>query len=102
MSYTVVRYRPGPGRADENQKLVEEVFAELAEKQPDGLRYVTFRLDDGAFVHVADVTGDTNPLFDSAAFARFQEELGDRCADGEGPDPQPATVVGAYGFPVGE
>ena len=98
MSITVVRYRPRPDRADENQKLVEEVFAELAESRPDGLRYMTFRLGDGTFVHVADVDNEANPLFDSEAFARFQQGIGERCAEGEGPNPQPATVVGSYGF----
>ncbi len=100
MSITVVRYRPEPDRADENQKLVEEVFAELAEHGPDGLRYMTFRLDDGTFVHVADVAGDANPLFENEAFGRFQQGITERCVDGEGPNPQPATVVGSYGFDV--
>ncbi len=100
MPMTVVRYRPRPDRADENQKLVEEVFAELGEHRPEGLRYMTFRLDDGTFVHVADVGADANPLFESEAFARFQQGIVERCAEGEGPDPQPATVVGSYGFDV--
>ena len=96
MSTIVVRYRPAPDRADENQALVEAVFAELAETQPAGLRYATLRLDDGTFVHIAEVEGDENPLATTAAFAEFQRELGDRCAGGEGPNPQPATVVGSY------
>jgi len=96
MSTIVVRYRPTPERADENQALVEAVFAELAESQPDGLRYATFRLDDGTFVHIADVEGDVNPLASSAAFAEFQREIGERCAPGDGPNPQPATLVGSY------
>ena len=98
MSFTVVRYRPRPEAADENQKLVEDVFAELAETTPEGLRYMTLRLDDGTFVHVADVAGEVNPLFDSEAFGRFQSDLGDRCAGSEPPNPQPARVVGSYGF----
>jgi hypothetical protein len=95
MSTIVVRYRPTPDRADENQRLVESVFAELAESRPDGLRYATFRLDDGTFVHIADVEGE-NPLASSAAFAEFQREIGERCAEGDGPSPQPATLVGSY------
>ena len=94
----VVRYRPKPDRADENQQLVEAVFAELAANEPDGLRYATLRLADGTFVHIADIEGDTNPLASTAAFAEFQREIGDRCVDGEGPDPQDAVVVGSYGF----
>ena len=48
----VVRYRTKSDRAEENERLIREVFAELAEEQPAGLRYAAFRLDDGvSFVH---------------------------------------------------
>jgi hypothetical protein len=100
MSTVVVRYRPKPEHADENQRLVEAVFQALAEKQPDGLRYITLRLADGTFVHVADVTADTNPLGELDAFAVFSAGVADRCEPGEGPNPQPATVVGSYGLPI--
>lgn len=50
---TVIQYTTKPDAADENQRVVERVFAELADKKPDGLRYATFRLADGVtFVHV--------------------------------------------------
>ncbi len=96
MSTIVVRYRPEADRADENQRLVEAVFAELADTDPGGVRYATLRLADGTFVHIADVEADANPLNDNAAFARFQDGIVDRCVDGEGPNPQPATLVGSY------
>ena len=96
MSTVVVRYTPRSDRADENQRLVEAVFAELAETQPEGLRYTTMRLADGTFVHVAEVDGEQNPLRQSAAFAEFQEEIGERCEPGKGPNPQEATLVGSY------
>jgi hypothetical protein len=76
--------------------LVEAVFAELSAADPGGLRYVTFRLADGTFIHVAEVEGDTNPLEANAAFTEFQRELADRCEPGEGPNPQPAVLVGSY------
>lgn len=96
MSTVVVRYRPVPEQADHNQSLVEAVFADLASTEPDGLRYATFRLDDGTFVHIADVEGETNPLTESPAFAAFTDGIADRCEPGEGPNPQPATLVGSY------
>jgi hypothetical protein len=96
----VVRYQPKPARADENQDLVEAVFAELADTAPDGIRYATLRLADGTFVHIADVDGENNPLQASDAFAEFQKEIGDRCEEGDGPNPQEATVVGIYGFDI--
>ena len=58
MSMVVVRYRPQADRADENQQLVEAVFAELQQSDPGGVRYATFRLADGTFVHIADVEAD--------------------------------------------
>ena len=97
MGTVVVRYQVKPDRADENQRLVEAVFAELAAKQPDGLRYSTFRLADDTFVHIATSTGDSNPLNDTAAFAEFVSAIGDRCTPGNEPNPQPATRIGAYG-----
>ena len=99
MTVTVVRYRTRPERADENQALVEKVFGELAESRPEGLRYTTFRLEDGVtFVHVAsiDTPDGTNPLASTQAFGAFQREIGERCE--EGPLVMDATVVGTYGF----
>ncbi len=83
----VVHYRPTADRADENQALVEAVFAELADTDPGGLRYATLRLADGMFVHIADVEGDTNPLARNAASAEFQQLL-ERREEGEGPTPK--------------
>ena len=99
MAVTVVQYRTKPERADENQAYVEAVFAELAAGRPDGLRYMTIRLDDGeSFVHVASVeTADgTNPLPASVAFQEFQREIGDRVE--EGPVVTHGEIIGAYGF----
>ncbi len=98
MQQVVVRYRTKPDRADENQRLVERVFAELAERDPGGLRYATFRLADGvSFVHVAFVEEEgRNPLGETPAFQEFQREIVDRCD--EPPAPQDATVVGSYRF----
>ena len=53
MKATVVRYQAKPERADENQALVEKVFADLEARQPDGFTYKVFRLEDGvSFIHV--------------------------------------------------
>ncbi len=98
MSRIVVRYRPKAEHADENQRLVEAVFAELAAKAPAGLRYATLRLADGTFVHVAEVEGDANPLTSMDAFAAFQKGVRARCEPGDGPNAQPATIVGSYRF----
>ena len=47
-------------------------------------------------MHIADVEGEENPLAASAAFEAFQDGIGERCEAGEGPNPQPATLVGSY------
>ncbi len=99
MPVTVVRYRTKPDRADENQALIERVFAELAADQPEGLRYASFRLEDGvSFLHVASVdTADgTNPLTQTVAFPQFVADIADRCT--EPPVSGSATVVGSFGF----
>ena len=91
----VVKYTTKPEHADENERLIRDVFAELTAEHPEGLRYVSLRLGDGVtFIHVATIDGDSNPLSASAAFAKFQAGIGDRCDDG--PHPSDATVIGAY------
>jgi hypothetical protein len=91
----VVRYRTNPEHADANAELVRAVFEELAEVDPGGLRYTTYRLDDGVtFLHVATIEGEANPLFSSPAFNSFQQGIADRCE--EGPIAMDATVVGSY------
>lgn len=93
----VIRYRTNPQDADENARLIRDVFAELAAERPGGLRYASFRLADGvSFVHVAVLDGGENPLSDSAAFAKFQSGISDRCADG--PVASDATLIGSYGL----
>jgi hypothetical protein len=93
---TVVRYTTRTEAADENEKLIRAVFAQLAEQRPDGLGYTAIRLDDGvSFVHVAVYENDHNPLATLPAFGEFVSAINERCADG--PTPANGTVVGAYG-----
>jgi len=93
----VVRYETTMDAAAENQRLVERVYAELAEARPSGIRYLTLRLADGVtFVHVALRDGDDNPLARVRAFAEFQAGLADRVVGP--PQANDATIVGSYGF----
>lgn len=90
----VVRYRTKPEAAQENQRLIEAVFAELAAAQPAGLRYTAYRLEDGvSFVHVASGAG-RGELGSLPAFQEFQRDIAARVETG--PDAAPATVVGSY------
>src|SRR4051812_45400518 len=83
MTATVVRYQAKPDRADENQKLIEAVFADLETRRPEGFTYKVFRLEDGvSFVHVViehDNVEHPDSLQDVPAFQAFVAEIGDRC-----------------------
>jgi hypothetical protein len=97
MRSIMVRYKVKAGRAAENEALVRAVYEELQESNPDGLRYATFKLADGlSFVHVAAVETEDghNPLADVKAFARFQENIGDRLD--EGPETTQLTEIGSF------
>lgn len=94
----VVRYTTTPETADDNERLVRGVFAELATQHPDGLRYTVYRLADGvSFLHVATIEGADNPLVALGAFGEFQSGIAERCVDG--PTPADATMIGSYGPP---
>jgi hypothetical protein len=87
--------------ADENQRRIEAVFAELADAEPDNVSYLVLRLADDSFLHVSfhNHGDDVNPIASTAAFARFQEGHADRREGGV--DQQTATLVGAYITAIG-
>ena len=93
---TVVRYTTRPDAAEENERLIKSVFTQLDEERPDGVRYVSVRLNDGvSFVHVALFDGESSSLTELSAFQEFVSGIGARCT--EGPLPANGTVVGEYG-----
>ena len=97
MRTIVVRYQAKPERADENQRLIEAVFAELNDREPEGFTYKVFRLEDGvSFIHVViehDVD-EPESLQDVAAFQAFVANIADRCEIL--PVAMGATIVGGY------
>lgn len=99
MKRVMVRYKVKPDQADENQRLVEQVYAELQRNAPAGLRYATFKQNDGvSFVHIASIeteSGD-NPLSQLPAFKTFQAQIKDRCT--EPPVAVDLEEIGAYHF----
>jgi hypothetical protein len=83
--------------ADENQRRVEGVFAELDATKPDNVSYIVLRLADDSFVHVSfhnHGDDEVNPIASTAAFAHFQDGHADRREGGV--VQQTATLVGAY------
>ena len=46
MKRTLIRYQTKPDMADKNAELIAAVFAELKAAKPEGVRYLSLRLDD--------------------------------------------------------
>ena len=82
MRQVMVRYRVTTDRAAENEALVRAVYEELQATEPAGLRYATFKLEDGlSFVHIAETEDRDNPLSRVKAFRDFQADIADRCEE---------------------
>ena len=99
MRQVMVRYKVKLEQAARNEELVRAVYEEIGQKQPDGIHYATFVLEDGvSFVHIASIDSDDgrNRLMDFAAFRAFQEDIDERCKI----QPEPAMIreVGSYQF----
>ena len=54
MKRTLIRYKTKPDMADKNVELIARVFEELKSAQPDGVRYLSLRLDDNSFIHFVE------------------------------------------------
>jgi hypothetical protein len=82
--------------ADTNAELIAGVFEELKAAKPEGVRYLSLRLDDDTFVHFVETqAGDgSSALPKLAAFQAFQNGIRERCA--EPPLAGGVTIVGNY------
>ena len=96
MRRTLIRYQTKPEAADRNAELVKAVFAELQAAQPEGVRYLTLRLEDDSFVHIVETAAEdgSSAIPKLKAFQEFQSGIRDRCV--EPPAPRNAVVVGNY------
>jgi hypothetical protein len=91
----IVTYETKPGAADENERLVKGVYAQLAAEAPGEFHYATFRLGGGvSFLHLGIVDGEVSPLSKLSAFQEFQRGIPERCV--EPPMVLESTVVGSY------
>jgi hypothetical protein len=82
MKHVLVQYKVKADKADENVEFIKNVFKQLNENKPEGLRYASFTKPDGLrFVHLASIETEdgSNPLSNLSAFAEFQKEIKDRC-----------------------
>ena len=99
MKRVMVRYKVRADRATENESYITKVFEQLGRDTPPGLRYASFKLDDGvSFVHIVslEAVDDCNPLRELLAFKAFTAEIQDRCE--EPPVAAELKEVGSYRF----
>jgi hypothetical protein len=99
MKRMMVRYKVKPGRAAENESYIRSVFEQLGRERPAGLRYATFKLEDGvSFLHLVslETTDGSDPLRELPAFKKFTAGVRDRCE--EPPVAVTLTEVASYGF----
>ena len=99
MKKHMVSYKVHPGRAAENERMAAAVYEALRAARPAGLRYVTFRLEDGvSFVHIVahEEADGSNALTALPEFKAFAAGVRERCV--EPPVRVNLTEIGAYGF----
>lgn len=94
----MVRWKVHPDQVGPELAMLREVYDELAAAEIDGLRYATYRLEDGvSFLDVVDLPQGPGMLRQIAAFGRYRSGLEERCA--EPPVVTQLEEVGAYRFP---
>jgi hypothetical protein len=99
MKRTLIRYKVKLDRAAENERYINAVFEQLHRDRPSGLRYASFKLNDGvSFVHIVslETTDGSDPLWELLAFQAFVADVKDRCE--EPPVAVELHKVGSYAF----
>jgi hypothetical protein len=97
----LVRYKTKADKAEENENYIRKVFEELKEVSPKGIKYASFKLNNGlSFVHITSIETEdgSNPLGELPAFRKFQENIQERCE--EPPVAVDLNEIGNYGICV--
>lgn len=84
MKRVIVRYKVKEDQAQQNIAYIQDVFSTLENSKPEGLRYASFRLEDGvSFVHIASIETEdgTNPLAALDEFKTFTKDIASRCEE---------------------
>ena len=97
MKRNLIRYKTRPEMADKNAELVAAVFAELKASQPEGVRYLSLRLEDDTFIHLVEFAADdgSSAMPELAALGRSEPDPGTlrRTAAGQAALPSSATIA---------
>jgi len=99
MKRVLVRYTVKAGHVEENERYITSVFEQLDREKTPGLRYASFKLDDGvSFAHIAsnETADDSNPLAELPAFKVFVAGIKDRCE--QPPVVAELSEIGSYRF----
>jgi hypothetical protein len=97
MKRQIVIYKTKPEHKAENERLLKAVFAELHEKQLDGVRYALVHLGEDTYVHLVFTDtpeGEPFPLSKLDAFRAYQAEVRSRLQ--APPTTGEATIIGDY------
>jgi hypothetical protein len=96
MKRTLIRYKTKPQMTEKNAALIAGVFEQLKAEKPDGVRYLSLRLEDDSFVHFIETepSDGSSALPKLSAFQAFQNGIRERCA--EPPQARGVTIVGNY------
>jgi hypothetical protein len=96
MKQTLIRYKTKPDMTEKNAELISAVFEELKAAHPEGIRYLSLRLEDDTFIHFVETTTDNgaSELTKLPAFQAFQSGVRERCA--EPPLVRAVAIVGNY------
>jgi hypothetical protein len=96
--HVMIRWKIKSDQVARELEFLRAVYEDMHAVRPAGLRYATFRLDDGVtFVDVAEMPDGPGALRQVEAFRHYRATLEERCDE-----PPAVTVlheVGAYRFP---
>ncbi len=94
MKRTLIRYRTKPELADQNAALIAAVFAELKAAKPEGVRYLSLRLDDGTFVHFVETAPDAAGVLQNSRPSRhFRAVFASVASSRRSPEVLPSSAI---------
>src|ERR1700730_2039325 len=96
MKRTVIKYKTKPDMANKNAELIAAVFAELKSTRPEGVRYLSLRLEDDRFIHFVETAAEDGTNVIPSLSESTVSERGFGNGSPTPPLPQGFTIVGNY------